>query len=130
MKKIIAFAALAVATFTGAAFAANYSISVNGGKGKANEKITSVVRVTAQGDYHINKEFPHKVSLSLPEGVAADDVKVKGVVENDHQLVFNIATTSSAAGKKDISADVRFAVCTETTCEPQTEKVSISVEAK
>lgn len=131
MKKIFAFAALAVATFAGAAFAADaFSIAVSGGKGKANEKVTSVVKVTPKGDYHINAEFPHKITLTLPEGVSADDVKVKGIVENDHMLSFKVVTTSAAAGKKDISAQVRFAVCTDATCEPQTAGVTIPVEAK
>jgi hypothetical protein len=57
MKKIFAIAALSVATFAGAAFAAEgYSISVSAGKGKAKEKVTSVITVKSQGVYHINKE--------------------------------------------------------------------------
>jgi hypothetical protein len=131
MKKIVAFAALAVATFAGAAFAAEgYSISVNGGKGKANEKITSVIKVTSKGAYHINKEYPHKVTLTAPEGVTVESAKVKGNVDSETQLSFVVTSTSSGAGKKDISAEVKFAVCTETTCEPAVEKVTVSVESK
>lgn len=131
MKKMIAFAALAVATFAGAAFAnEGFTISVNGGKGKANEKVTSVITIKSQGEYHINKEFPHKVTVTAPEGVTVESAKVKGNVDSDTQLSFKVVTTSSAAGKKDISASIRFAVCTETTCNPQDEKVTITVESK
>lgn len=131
MKKIVAFAALAVATFAGAAFAAEgYSIAVTSGKGKANEKITSVIKIKSDGKYHINKEFPHKVTLTAPEGVTLESPKVKGSVESETALSFAVVTTSAAAGKKDISAEIRFAVCTDTTCEPKTETVKLSVEAK
>lgn len=131
MKKIVAFAALAVATFTGAAFAAEgYSLVVNGGKGKANEQVTSVIKVTSKGAYHINKEYPHKVTLTAPEGVTVESAKVKGNVASETQLSFVVKSTSAAAGKKEIAAEIKFAVCTETTCEPAVEKVTLSVEAK
>lgn len=130
MKKIFAFAALAVATFAGAAFAAEgYSLSVSPGKGKANEKITSVIKVNSKGAYHINKEYPHKVTLTAPEGVSLESAKVKGSVDSETSLSFTVVSTSSDAGKKDIAAEVKFAVCTETTCEPQVAKVTLSVEA-
>ncbi len=131
VKKIATLAALAVATFTGAAFAAEgYSLVVNGGKGKANEQVTSVIRVTAKGDYHINKEYPHKVTLTAPEGVTIESAKVKGNIDSETQLSFVVKSTSAAAGKKDIKAEVKFAVCTESTCNPAVEQVTLSVEAK
>lgn len=130
MKKIFAFAALAVATFTGAAFAAEgYSISVQAGKGKANEKVTSVITVKSQGVYHINKEYPHKAVLTAPDGVSVD-AKVKGSVNSETELTFVVVSTSAGTGKKDIAAEVKFAVCTDSTCEPKVEKVTLSVDAK
>ena len=130
MKKIIAFVGLAVATFAGAAFAAEgYSLSVSAGKGKATEKVTSVITVKSQGAFHINKEYPHKAVLTAPDGVTVD-AKVKGSVNSETELTFVVVSTSDKAGKKDIAAEVKFAVCTETTCEPKVEKVTLSVETK
>lgn len=130
-KKMATLVALAVATFAGAAFAnEGFTITTHGGKGKANEQVTSVIKVTAKGAYHINKEYPHKVTLTAPEGVTIESAKVKGNVDSETQLSFVVKSTSAAAGKKDITAEVKFAVCTETTCEPAVEKVTLSVEAK
>lgn len=131
MKKIFAFAALAVATFAGAAFAADaYSITTSGGKGKAKENITTHIKITSQDPYHINKEFSHKVTLTTPDGVAVENAKVKGSVDSDTQLTFVVVSKSEAAGKKEIKAEIRFAVCTETTCEPKTETRSLAIEAQ
>jgi hypothetical protein len=130
MKKIFAFAALAVATVAGAAFAAEgYSIAVAGGSGKVNEKITSTITVTAKGEHHVNKEYPHKVLLSAPEGVTVD-ARVMGVVASDTTLTFTVVSTQAAAGTKGINGEVKFATCTPNSCIPAVERVTINVTAQ
>ena len=131
MKKIFAFAALAVATVAGAAFAAEgYSISVRGGSGKVNEKITSTITVTASGDHHVNKEYPHKVLLTAPDGVTVESAKVMGVVASETTLTFTVVSTQAAAGAKAIGGEVKFATCTPSSCIPAVEKVTINVSAQ
>lgn len=131
MKKMFAFAALAVATFAGAAFAAEgYSIAVAGGSGSVNQKITSTITVNAKGDHHVNKEYPHKVLLTAPDGVTVESAKVMGVVASETQLTFTIVSTLAAAGSKGIGGEVKFATCTPSSCIPSVEKVTINVTAK
>jgi len=131
MKKMFAFAALAVATFAGAAFAAEgYSIAVRGGSGKVNEKITSTITVSATGDHHVNKEYPHKVLLTAPDGVTVESAKVMGVVASETQLTFTVVSTLAAAGTKGIGGEVKFATCTPSSCIPAVEKVTINVTAQ
>lgn len=130
MKKMFAFAALAVATVAGAAFAAEgYSLAVAGGRGKVNEKITSTITVTAKGDHHVNKEYPHKVLLTAPEGVKVD-AKVMGVVASETTLTFTVVSTHAAAGTKAIGGEVKFATCTPSSCIPAVEKVTINATAQ
>ncbi len=130
MKKIFAFAALAVATVAGAAFAAEaYDIGVRGGTGKVNEKITSTITVTAKGEHHVNKEYPHKVLLTAPEGVTVE-AKVMGVVASETSLTFTVVSSQAAAGTKSIAGEVKFATCTPSSCIPAVEKVSINVVAQ
>ena len=131
MKKVFAFAALAVATFAGAAFAADgYSIVVRGGSGKVNAPITSTISVTATGDHHINKEYPHKVLLTAPDGVTVESAKVMGVVASETSLTFTVVSTLASAGTKGIGGEVKFATCTESSCIPSVEKVTVNVTAQ
>ena len=130
MKKLFAFAALAIATVAGAAFAAEgYSIAVRGGAGKVNEKITSTITVTATGDHHVNKEYPHKVLLTAPEGVTVD-AKVMGVVASDTTLTFTVVSTHASAGAKAIAGEVKFGTCTASSCMLAAEKVTINATAQ
>jgi hypothetical protein len=131
MKKIFAFAALAVATVAGAAFAAEgYSIGVRGGSGKVKTPITSTITVTATGAYHINKEYPHKVLLTAPDGVTIESPKVMGVIASETTLTFTVVSTLDAAGTKGIGGEVKFATCTDTSCVPSVEKVTVNVKAE
>jgi hypothetical protein len=131
MKKIFAFAALAVATFAGAAFAAEgYSIAARGGSGKVNTPITSTITVTTTGDYHVNKEYPHKVLLTAPDGATVESAKVMGVVASETSLTFTFVSTLAAAGTKGIGGEVKFATCTATSCIPSVEKVTVNVTAE
>ncbi len=131
MKKIFAFAALTVATFAGAAFAAEgHSIAVKGGSGKVNTPITSTIIVTAVGEHHINKEYPHKVLLTAPDGVTVESAKVMGVVASETTLTFTVVSTVAAAGTKGIGGEVKFATCTASSCIPSVEKVTVNVKAE
>lgn len=133
MKKALTLVALAVATLTSAAFAAdNYDLKVKGASGKAGEKTTATVKITPKGAFHVNMEYPHKLVLTTPDGVtvekaklAASDAKV-----SKEAIEFQVAATSASAGKKTITGELKFAVCTDNECKPTTEKVSIEIDAK
>jgi hypothetical protein len=133
MKKALSLAALAIATLTGAAFAAEgYDLVVKGASGKAGEKTTAIVTVKAKGAYHMNKEYPHKLLLTAPEGVTIEKAKlvVGDAKLSENELVFKVVATAAAPGKKTIDGELKFATCTETTCVQSVEKVAIQVDAK
>ena len=133
MKKALSFAALAIVAFAGLAFAGDkFDLKVSSAKGKAGEKATATVTVTAKGDYHVNLDYPHKLILTAPDGVTVEKVKLvaSDAKVSKEQLQFSVVATSAAAGSKTIDAELKSAVCTEDTCEPFSQKITIQVESK
>lgn len=90
------------------------------------------VVVTAAAGYHTNKEFPTKLQVTAPAGVAvakatlvAADAKF-----SPERIEFEVAFTPTAAGAHELAGDLRFAVCTAQTCVPSREKVAWKVRAQ
>ena len=101
--------------------------------------VTATVRVTPSGAYHINKEFPTKLTLETPAGVtlakalltAGGQDQAKGDAEafDEKQLAFNVKLTPSS-GTHTIKGTFKFAVCDKDTCLAKKEQISIVVAAK
>ncbi|MDI3282741.1 hypothetical protein [Polyangium sp. 15x6] len=133
MKKALSLAAVAILAFAGAAFAGDkYDVKVSPAAGKSGGKATAVVTVKAKGAYHVNLEYPHKLVLKAPDGVTVEKAKLVAADAkvSKEELSFTVVATAAAPGKKTIEAELKGAVCTDTTCEPFTETVSIPVDAK
>lgn len=82
--------------------------------------------------YHMNKEFPTKLTLEPPAGVTL----AKAVLEpadaekfDDNELAFAVKMTAAGAGEYTIPGTFKFAVCTETTCDPKKQKVALVLKA-
>lgn len=135
MKKTIT-AILAVLAISGSAFAgSNYELSVKAPAAKTSVKSVATIKVVPTNGYKMNLEYPTKVTLNAPEGVTlakakltkadSDAVKVdKGSVE------FSVEYTAATAGKKTITGEAKFAVCTESECLNQVAPVSFAVDVK
>jgi len=133
MKKALSLAALAIVAFAGVAFAGDkYDLKVSKASAKAGEKATAVVTVKAKGAYHVNLEYPHKLILTAPDGVTVEKAKLvaSDAKVSKEELQFSVVATSAAPGTKTIEAQLKGAVCTDSTCEPFVETVSIPVDAK
>lgn len=95
----------------------------------------SVVRVhlTPGAGYHMNKEFPTSLSMIPADGVSVE--KPKQTAKDATRMVeegadFDVTLTAAAAGKKVLTGDLKFAVCSATSCDPKKEKLSFTVEVK
>ena len=133
MKKPLSLAAVALIAFAGAAFAGDkYDLKVSGASGKSGEKSSATVTIKAKGAYHVNLEYPHKLVLTAPDGVTVEKAKLVAADAkvSKEELSFTVVATAAAPGKKTIEAQLKGAVCTESTCEPFVETVSIPVDAK
>jgi hypothetical protein len=81
----------------------------------------------------MNAEFPTKLTLDPIAGVKlskASLVLADAEKFDDHQLVFAVQATPEAAGSYTVSGKIKFAVCTDATCDPKKRNVSFAVTAK
>lgn len=95
------------------------------------ETVARVV-VNPGSGYKVNKDFPTKLTLEPPAGVTLS----KTVLEpadaekfDDHELAFAVKMTAQGAGEYTIPGTFKFAVCTETTCDPKKQKVALVLKA-
>jgi hypothetical protein len=98
-----------------------------GGEGVAT------ITLTATGEYHLNKEFPTVLEVTAPAGVEVG--KPKQGIDDAASFEAKTATwqvkfTSKDSGDKQFAASFRFAVCTETTCDPKKEALAWNVPVK
>ncbi len=106
---------------------------------KAGAEVIAKVVVIPSDKYKVNKEFPTKLTLTPPAGVAiakaemkaggADESKGDADALDDRQLVFSVKLTPEA-GNHTIDGTFKFAVCDKDTCLAKKEQISIAVAAK
>jgi hypothetical protein len=111
----------------------SFTVKVDVPPAKHGERAVVKVHVVPGKGYHMNLEFPTALSMAATDGVTVEKTKQTGkeaarLVEAG--LDFDVALTASAAGNKVMNGDLKFAVCSATSCDPKREKVSFTVEAK
>jgi hypothetical protein len=82
--------------------------------------------------WHLNKDYPTTLKLRPPAGVQAQkaDFSKADAALSEQEARFDVVLTSSEAGKKSVPGDLRFAVCSESTCDPQKSTVTIEMDVK
>lgn len=94
----------------------------------------TVARLVVQpgSGYKMNKDFPTKLTLEPPAGVTLP----KAVLEpadaehfSEKELAFAVKMSAPAAGEYTIPGTLKFAVCTDTTCDPKKRKVALVLKA-
>lgn len=107
---------------------------------KPGAEVVAKVTVTPGKGYHVNTEYPVKLTLAPPAGVTlakADFVagghdKAKGDADafDEQNLAFAVKVTPTASGSYTISGKFKFAVCDRDQCLPKKETIAITVAAK
>ncbi len=106
---------------------------------KPGAETVAKVTVTPNTGYHVNVEYPTKLTLTPADGVKvakadfeAGGSKKQGDAEalDEKQLVFAVKLTPSAAGSYTINGNFKFAVCDKDQCLPKREAIAIQVAAK
>jgi hypothetical protein len=135
MKKLLSAAVILLATVAvGSAVAGDqYDVTVSRPSAKVKERAVAKVSVAPKGAFHVNLEYPVKLSIVAPDGVKLE--KEKQTKDDAKRFVkegldFEVAFVSDAPGKKSFTGEVRFAVCTDTDCKPSSEKVTFDVDVK
>jgi hypothetical protein len=133
MKKILAGLLVSVAMVSTAAAASNYKLNVSAAPAKVSAKGSATISVEPTDGFKMNLEYPTKVNLKAPDGVTLEKVKLtaKDAAKLDKTgAVFNVAFTATEAGKKTVTGEIKFAVCTDDECVPKTEAISFVVDAQ
>jgi hypothetical protein len=107
---------------------------------KAGAEAVAKITVIPGAGYHVNTEFPTKLTLTSPQGVvlakaqlvAGGHDKAKGDADtlDEKQLAFAVKLTPAASGSYTINGDFKFAVCDASQCLPKRETIAIAVAAK
>jgi hypothetical protein len=110
-----------------------YQVEVTAPPAAAGKEAVARVTLKAVGGYHVNKEFPYNLKIAAPEGVTL--VKAQQGPDDAAKLeeleaAWDVKFTAASAGDKAFTANFRFAVCTETTCDPKVEKLAWNVTVK
>ena len=138
----IAVAVLAVALALpatgadGANAASTYKVVTDGSTrtlelGKKGKVVVDVVPL--EKGIHVNREFPLKYKVETSAGLKVDKVEWKRsdaidpAAENPR---FEIPVTAAAKGGQQVSVQMRFAICSDAWCVPQTKTVTIPIEVK
>ena len=96
------------------------------------EAVVTINLVPKTG-WKINQEFPTKLKITAPEGVtlAADTQGAEEAEKfSEKQATFKVTCNPEGAGEKAFTADFRFAVCTEATCDPKKAELAWTLNVK
>ena len=77
------------------------------------------VELEGRGGWHVNQDYPFKVTVSAAPGVKLDkDVIAKADAQEftDDRVRAEVGVTPSAAGDHDVECLVAFAMCTDENC--------------
>jgi len=99
----------------------------------AGAAATAKLTVKPGKGYHMNKDFPTKLTIEPPAGVTLAKTTFEGedaVEFTDDHLVFEVDCTPGSTGTYTVSGKLKFAVCTESTCDPKRQAISFAVAAK
>jgi hypothetical protein len=134
-KKELAATANAVpAAKSTVADTSTYTVVVDAPTGAAGKDSRVTVVVKPKKGWKLNMEFPTKLKVSPPAGVTVAKATLKKgdakVFSEKQGATWEISYKSAAAGKKQFSGKLKFAVCTDATCDPKSETLAFAVDVK
>lgn len=110
-----------------------YALQIEPGAATVGQPGTVSIRVIPNATWHMNLEYPTKLTVTPPAGVEVAKPKLgkEDAVKFDEQnCEFSVAFTPSEAGDKVFTGEFKFAVCQDTACVPKTEKLEFHVAVK
>lgn len=112
---------------------ANYIIKVSQTSCKAGAECTATVRLEALGAFHLNKEYPHKVTPAAVAGVlwtkeAFGRPSGDFTADGEKAGVVTMKFKAEKAGKIEVGGVFKFAVCSDATCNPTSENLKFNLD--
>lgn len=122
-----------VAAAPTSAAAQPYTVRIVPGDAAAGKAGKSVIEVTPSTGFHMNLEFPARLRVTPPNGLALAKAELgkEDAELTDAVLRFTVPFTAAAAGKVSVDALGDFSVCNDTTCKLiRDEKLAWDVDVK
>jgi hypothetical protein len=110
-----------------------YALQIDPGEATVGQPGTVSIRVIPNATWHMNLEYPTKLTVTPPAGVEVAKPKLgkdDAVKFDEQNCEFSVAFTPSEAGDKVFTGEFKFAVCQDTACVPKTEKLEFHVAVK
>lgn len=109
-----------------------YTVTVQPVTAQKGQEATAQVIIRPAKGWHINKEYPASLKLRPPAGVVAKKAELgqKDAVLSDDEGRFDVVLTGAQPGKQTVPGDLRFAVCNDSSCDPQRSQVAIELNVK
>ena len=115
-----------------AAFAdSSYSIKVDAPSAKKTQRAVAKIHIAPGAGFHVNKDYPTSVTVVPPTNVVVEKPKQTGkdaIKLAEEGADFEVAFTPADAGKKTFTGELKFAVCSASSCDPKKEKLSFTVD--
>jgi len=99
----------------------------------AGHEVVAKIHIEPRSPWHMNTEFPVALKVKAPNDV---DVEITEQRAGDAQcfdddcLVFAIPFTPKAEGARELNTQVKFAVCGDAACAPDTVDINLRVEVR
>ena len=96
-------------------------------------KGSATLEIVPKAGWHLNDEFPYKLTMTAPSGAKVakpEQGKKDTVAFSPDKMKWAIDFEASAAGDKAFTGKVKFAVCTETSCDPKKEELAFNVKVE
>jgi len=111
-----------------------FVVSLDAPAGKVGAESAFTISVVAKTGWKLNAEFPTKLKIEPPSGVKvpkATQKKADAVEFSEKKgASWKVPYTAASAGAKQFTGELRFAVCTDATCDPKKADLSFSVDVK
>lgn len=111
-----------------------YVVTVDGPQGKAGQDSKVSIVVKPKTGWKLNMDFPTKLKVEPPVGVtvAKKTLKKADAVEFSEKkgATWALSYKANDAGTKAFSGVLRFAVCTDATCDPKKAELAFNVQVK
>jgi hypothetical protein len=115
------------------------TLTIDKAEGKVGSELVSNITVTPSSEFHVNTDFPTKITLEPPDGVklmkteytAGGSSKSQGDASafSEKAMAFAVKATADKPGSYEIKGTFKFAVCKVDQCFPKKQPITITVAA-
>jgi hypothetical protein len=112
---------------------ASYVLKVEAPAAKKGQPAVAHVKITPGAGFHMNKEYPTSLALTPPAGVTLGKTKLTAKDAAKWEAEggdFAVSYTAAQSGKQVVTGELKFAVCSESSCDPKKSNISFEIDVK